>query len=533
MTRPETTDVVIIGGGLAGLAAADAARAAGARVLIVDRTTLGLATNTAMSNGVFAGPTAAYPAAAYLADTWSIGKELGQPWMARRIAADIGAGIDWLRRMGLELAEKKDHYFVVAEGSDPFPGARLARVVAGHVRGQDGIRVRTGTWVERVAVAGGRAVGVTGFDDRGAAVEVRAGAVILAAGGAGALYRRNDNQKSALGQGYLLALEAGLPLWDMEFIQYYPVVMAQDHLPAMMLNSPHPEGSRLVNAAGEDLAAKYGIQDVNDAIRNRRDWLSAVLFEEGQRGAVFMDYRAVAAPHWERHPLVLLKDRRFDFRSRPVAISPAAHYVMGGVRIDAAGATDLPGLWACGEVVWGLHGACRKGGNALAECLVFGRLAGTHAARQALGGDRGAWREAQAPASATPEGGKEATPPRDLRRRLQELAWRCAGVVREAHGLAEGLAEVQQLRPQIRLLPGSGPRERRARHDLLSMVRVLETILAASLARRESRGCFLRSDYPAQDDTRWRRNSRVTAVGATPHLTVDHVPAAGDPGGAP
>jgi succinate dehydrogenase/fumarate reductase flavoprotein subunit len=526
MTRPETTDVVIIGGGLAGLAAADAARAEGARVLIVDRTTLGLATNTALSNGVFAGPTAGYPAAAYLADTRSIGKDLGQPWMARRIAADMGAGIAWLRRMGLELAEKKDHYFVVADGHDPFPGARLARAVAGHVRGQDGIQVRTGAWIERIAVAEGRAVGVAGVDDRGAAVEVQAGAVILAAGGAGALYLRNDNQKSALGQGYLLALEAGLPLWDMEFIQYYPVVMAQAHLPAMMLNSPHPEGSRMVNAAGEDLAAKYGIQDLNDAIRNRRDWLSAVLFEEGKTGAVFMDYRAVAAPHWERHPLVLLKDRRFDFRSQPVAISPAAHYVMGGVRIDATGATDLPGLLACGEVVWGLHGACRKGGNALAECLVFGRLAGRHAARKALGGDRGAWPEAQDAAFVTPEGGTETTPPRDLRRQLQELAWRCAGVVREASGLAEGLAGIERLRPQLLRLPCTNPRERRARHDLLSITRVLEAILAASLARRESRGCFLRSDYPHQDDAAWRRNSRLAPMAETPQLVVDHVPAA-------
>lgn len=526
MTRPETTDVVIIGGGLAGLAAADAARAEGARVLIVDRTTLGLATNTALSNGVFAGPTASYPAAAYLADTREIGKDLGQPWMARRVADDIGAGIAWLRGLGLEVAEKKDHYFVVAGGGDAFPGARLARVVAGHVRGRQGIRVRPGAWIERVVAAEGRAVGVAGWDDRGAPFAVHAGSVVLAAGGAGALYLRNDNQKSALGQGYLLALEAGLPLWDMEFIQYYPVVMAQDHLPAMMLNSPHPEGSRVTTAAGEDLAVKYGIRDLNDAIRNRRDWLSAVLFEEAQAGPVYMDYRAVAAPHWEHHPLVLLKDRRFDFRSQPVAISPAAHYVMGGVRIDAAGATDLPGLFACGEVVWGLHGACRKGGNALAECLVFGRLAGRHAARQALGHPPGAW-----PATPTADTGQSAagtddTPARDLRRRMQELAWRHAGVVRDAEGLAQGMAALAELTPRIQCRPCPSPRDRRARHDLWSMARVLQVILAASLARRESRGCFLRRDYPAQDDAAWRQNSRATLVAGTPHLRVEHVPAA-------
>jgi succinate dehydrogenase/fumarate reductase flavoprotein subunit len=526
MTHVDSVDVAIIGGGLAGMAAADAACAAGARVLVVDRSTLGLATNTAMANGVFSGPTAAYPAETYLADTHRIGKGLGRGWMARRIAADIGEGIDWLRGLGIEVAEKKDHYFIVSGPDDPFPGAHLARQVAAHVRGLPKFAVRGGTCVERVATAGGRAVGLHGFDGQGRPFSVRAGAVVLAAGGAGALYLRNDNQKSALGQGYAMAFEAGLALWDMEFIQYYPVVMAQERLPAMMLNSPHPEGSRIINAAGEDLAVKYGIRDINDPIRNRRDWLSAVLFEEGKRGGVFMDYRAVADPHWERHPLVLLKNRRFDFRNRPVAISPAAHFVMGGVRIDKTGATDLPGLFACGEVVWGLHGACRKGGNALSECLVFGRLTGRHAARAALDGPRGDWR-GQAPAVGTGAGGASdaSLPPRELHRRIQDLAWRCAGVVREAAGLEAGLEDLVRLAPQIEALPCTSARDRRARLDLASMARVLQVILASSLVRRESRGCFLRSDHPGQDDANWLKSSRVSAPAEKAPLAVDHVPA--------
>lgn len=521
MPHIDSVDVVIVGGGLAGMAAADAACATGARVLVVDRSTLGLATNTAMSNGVFAGPTATYPVETYLADTRRIGKALGRGWMARRIAADIVAGIDWLRAAGIEVAEKKDHYFVVTGPDDPFPGACLARRLAAHVRGLPGVAVRGGTCVEQVLRDDGRAVGLRGFDDRGRPFAVRAGAVVLAAGGAGALYLRNDNQKSTLGQGYALALDAGLALYDMEFIQYYPVVMAQDGLPAMMLNSPHPEGSRIVNAAGEDLAAKYGIVDINDPIRNRRDWLSAVLFEEAKAGEVFMDYRAVADPHWDRHPLVLLKKRRFDFRNRPVAISPAAHYVMGGVRIDEKGATETPGLFACGEVVWGLHGACRKGGNALSECLVFGRLAGRHAAECAASvtgsGDPG---DATAPAGGDPAQIR----PRELRRRIQEMAWRCGGVVRDAEGLARGLGELEALIPQIRSLPRNTGPERRSALDLASMARTLEAILAASRQRLESRGCFLRGDHPDQDDAGWLKNSRVTAPAPDTPLTVDHLP---------
>ncbi len=505
MTTIESVDVIVVGGGLAGMVAADAACGQGARVLIVDRTTLGMGTNTALSNGVFAGPTADYDAATYLADTRRIGKELGCGWMAKRVAADLGEGIGWLRRIGIEMVEKKDHYFVATDLDDPFPGAHLARLVAAYVGQRPGASFRGGIQVQRLLVDEGRIVGIFGYDNKGKPFAIQAGAVVLATGGAAALYLRNDNQKSTLGQGYALALNAGLALWDMEFIQYYPIVMAQDRLPAMMLNSPHPEGSRIINAAGEDIAEKYGIEDLNEAIRNRRDWLSAVLFDEGRRGAVFMDYRAVAARHWDRHPLVLLKNPRFDFRNRPVAISPAAHYVMGGVRIDETGQTDVKGLFACGEVVWGLHGACRKGGNALSECLVFGRLAGRYAAWCAKAGYRRA-RPDMPPVMRNVSGEGDS---RALKKEIQALAWRCAGVVRNEDGLAEGLAEINQITRRIQNLPRDTVKDLRAAMDLDGMVRILECILAASRTRRESRGCFLRSDYPAQNDSQWLKNSSV------------------------
>jgi aspartate oxidase len=521
MTLKFETDVVIVGGGLAGMTAAQAARSQGARVTIVDRTGLGLATNTALSNGVFAGPTAQYDLERYVDDTLRIGRSLGRPWMVRQVATDLSGAIDRLRGLGLEMAEKKDYFFVVTGGGDEFPGARLARTLARRLSADDGIVRMGGTWVDRILTGADRAVGVHGFNRDGRAVAVHAGAVVLAAGGAGALYLRNDNQKSTLGQGYALAADAGLALWDMEFVQYYPVVMAQAHLPAMMLNSPHPEGSRILTADGRDLADAYGIENINDAIRNRRDWLSAVLFKECQKGPVCMDYRAVADPHWDRHPLVLLKKRRFDFRSQPVAISPAAHYMMGGVRIDAHGATDLAGLFACGEMAWGLHGACRKGGNALAECLVFGQLAGLNAAG-ALGAHvRPSGLPDEMP-SMSPSPAPDGPILRELRRNLQTVAWQHAGVVRTAAGLEAGLGALDGIMPRIRVLPARTPDRGRTRADLLSMATVLRAILAASYARLESRGCFIRSDYPEEDNARWLKNSCVDGAAGLERPVVSH-----------
>jgi succinate dehydrogenase/fumarate reductase flavoprotein subunit len=518
-------DVVIIGGGLAGMAAAAAASDQGAAVLLLDRTAPGMGTNTALSNGVFAGPTSGYSTDAYLSDTRRIGCGLGLSWMARRVAADIGPGIAWLRKAGLAVEEKKDHYFVSPRGRRGYPGAELAGRTADHIRSLPRIAVRTGTWAEQVVADGGRAVGVAARDGSDRPILLRAGAVVLAAGGAGAVYRRNDNQKSMLGQGYALALAAGLALFDMEFVQFYPIVLAHPHLPETMLNPPHPEGSRLVNAAGEDLAEKYSIEDLNDAIRNRRDWMSALLFEEERKGPVFMDYRGVAVRHWERHPLLLLKNKRFDFSETPVAVSPAAHYTMGGVRIDERGETEVKGLYACGEVVWGLHGACRKGGNALSECLVFGRIAGKNAARRALSGDRGRWRPP--PLFEKPVENPSTAPARELRRRIADLAWRFAGVVRSAEGLDRGLCDLQALAGQVRALPVASARNRRVRGDLAGMGLVLQAILAASRARRESRGCFLRKDHPRQDDENWLKNSRVSAAGGEGELVVGHEDAVG------
>ncbi|MFO8111418.1 MAG: FAD-dependent oxidoreductase [Desulfosalsimonadaceae bacterium] len=523
MNRIERTDVVIIGGGLAGMTAALAALSQGAQVCIVDRTALGFGTNSALSNGVFSGPTARYSVDAFLTDTHRIGKSIGQRWMAARVAEDIETRISWLRNIGLRITEMKDHYFVESGENNSFPGAHLSRHVASYVGQQSGIKVHQGTHIARIEVSNGKAVGVSGFDHRGRPIVIQAGAVVLASGGAGALYRRNDNQKSALGQGYALALEAGLALWDMEFVQYYPLVMAQDRLPSMMLNPPHPPGSRIVNAAGQDLCVKYDIADLNDTVRNRRDWFSAVLFKEAKHGEVLMDYRAVAPHFWEQHPLVGFKNRRFDFRLHPVAISPAAHFMMGGVRIDECGATDIKGLFACGEVCWGLHGACRKGGNALSECLVFGHLAGFYAALHGLDSCHNSWPVVSKDRYGESGGGKSNLSARDLRRSVQDVAWRCAGVVRAAEGLTGGLAELERLEPEIQYLSYAGPQDFRARCDLLSMVQVLTVILTASLARQESRGCFLREDYPEQDDAAWAKNSRVTVTAESSQPILDHM----------
>jgi aspartate oxidase len=364
----------------------------------------------------------------------------------------------------------------------------------------------SGFYVSEILQSGGKAYGVKGFGKDGRERSFTSSTVVLATGGCGAIYLRNDNHEGILGQGYFLAARAGLDLWDMEFVQFYPIVMVEPGLPSVMLYPPYPKEARLLNASGEDIPSKHALGDINEAIRKKRDTFSAMIFSEGEEGPVLMDYQQTPSALWDTYPLTLLKNMRFDFRSHPVRISPGAHFFMGGVRTDEEGQTALEGLFACGEVVWGMHGANRRGGNALTECIVWGMLAGQTAARRAL--------VAPAPHRVS-EGSDNSDFPkasgrmryRELRRRIKEIAWEYAGVMRSEDGLRIGLQELDKVDRLLRQAAPANASELRLRQDMMSASFVLRAILLASLARQESRGAFMREDFPQEDNANWRKNS--------------------------
>jgi succinate dehydrogenase/fumarate reductase flavoprotein subunit len=281
----------------------------------------------------------------------------------------------------------------------------------------------------------------------------------------------------------------------------------------------------LINECGENLAEKAGLGDLNRAIRTDRDRLSAFLYREGTEGTVAMDYTQVPDAAWHAYPLAMLSRMRFDFRHRPVPVSPGAHFCMGGVDIDRDAQTSLSGLYACGEVVGGMHGANRRGGNALTECVVFGHLAGKRAAKSAAQRvpHRGIATISAPPLSPSGTGKKRRY--RDWSRRLQTIAWRRAGVVRSRGQLKKGGGELEQWRKELEENPPATVTEARM-HDLLSGgALVLEAVLTASLEREESRGAFLREDFPCTDDVNWRRNSRIRLDRTSQQLLLEFVPA--------
>jgi succinate dehydrogenase / fumarate reductase flavoprotein subunit len=202
---------------------------------------------------------------------------------------------------------------------------------------------------------------------------------------------------------------------------------------------------------------------------------------------------------------------------------------MGGVRIDENCETGAAGLFACGEVVWGLHGANRRGGNALTECVVTGRIAGREAARRSssamlgsleLGLPHRPW--LALPTLATDE-------LRRLRTLIREVAWNCAGVARSEQGLARGLKSLPELEGRLQGGKPETSTEMTLRDDLVSAMFVLKAVLAASVPRRESRGSFQREDAPRQDDVNWRKNSRLTYDPSNGEVTVSYHSVEGRP----
>ncbi|MFC1798741.1 FAD-binding protein [Thermodesulfobacteriota bacterium] len=512
--------LIIIGAGLAGIVAACAAQQEGVEVVLVDRSGIGLGSNTAMSNGRFTGPTDAYSVDNYICDTLHLGKMINHRPTVEKTAHKALEAFRFFRSMGIEFQENVDHYFNKVKRLDVQRGASMARQLAGYVKTLKNIKTLSGFYVTEILQDGKQAVGIRGITKGGETVSIFSPSIILAAGGAGAIYLWNDNQKSAMGQGYYLAVQTGLSLWDMEFVQFYPVVIAEPRLPAMMIYPPYPKTVGLINATGKDLLKKYGVTDVNDAMRKRRDSLSQILYAEGLNETVYMDLRNVSSSDWNSTSLNMLKKMKFDFHKNPVQISPGAHFFMGGLRTNKFNQTDLKGLYACGEMCWGFHGANRLGGNALTECLVSGMVAGRHAADY-LRSRQPASFEIHTETKRISDASHGLSVYRSFKKQIHEIAWAHAGIIREETGLKHGLQKISELEDRLWSTTNETI-EKKRKNDLMGAVFVLKAILTASLARNESRGAFVRREYPLGDNIEWRKNSCLKYNSQAKEFSVSH-----------
>jgi fumarate reductase (CoM/CoB) subunit A len=514
-----TTDILVIGSGLAGLLSAIEADSAGLRVLIVGKFAIGMGTNTSLANGAFTASNSNFSIEDHLKSTLDSGKGLNHVRLVKTFVEKGPDAIKKLKDFGAPILEKGIGYITGRpEGSSQLPGVLLIKPLIERLR-KSSIKLLPGLVIFDLVVEESQIRGAFGFLKDGRPCLIQSRAVILSTGGAGAIYRRNDNQRSILGDGYALALRAGLPVLDLEFVQFYPFVLAEPQLSSFLLYPSYPKEVRLFDEKGENLLERFNVEgDLNQAVIVQRDRLSVALYHVSEHGDVFFDLTQVPQEKWERYPLNFLKKSKFPFHDRPFLVAPAVHFFMGGVEVDEDGRTSLPGLFAAGEVVWGIHGANRLGGNALTECAVFGAISGQSAVKYVREKEWG-----RQPSNLFSESFMKKwerkvrfyirkrrgpfDPPGNLLKNLKDLAWKYASPVREEESLKEGLDRLASIEKRIERVHAAAVKDLFRKRDIENVALLLKAILKGSLLRTESRGSFFRKDFRDQDDTNWLKNT--------------------------
>ncbi|KWX68578.1 L-aspartate oxidase [Mycobacterium sp. NAZ190054] len=496
-------DVVVIGTGVAGLAAALAAHRRGRRVVLLSKAGE-TATFYAQGGIAVVLPDNDDSVDAHVADTLAAGAGLCDPAAVRSIVADGHRAVSELVCAGARFDESVPGRWaltregghsrrrIIHSGGDA-TGAEVQRALDNAAATLD---IRRNHVALELVIDDGAVAGVSVLSADGPGV-VYAPSVILATGGLGHMYAATTNPDGSTGDGVALAMWAGLPVADLEFIQFHPTMLYTGRgggRRPLITEALRGEGAKLVDAQGCSVTA--GVHPMGDLAP--RDVVAAAIearLSETGDACVYLDARGVD-DFAARFPTVngACLQAGIDPTSRPIPVVPGAHYSCGGVVTDVYGRTDVAGLFAAGEVArTGMHGANRLASNSLLEGLVVGGRAGDEAARHAaaVGPSR-----IVDPAPAV----RLALP----RNELQQAMTRHASVVRSGDGLRELAGQ----------LAAATPRELRSRSDFedAALTTVAGAVAAAALARTESRGCHHRSDFPDSDPAQAARAVR----GATP-----------------
>jgi succinate dehydrogenase/fumarate reductase flavoprotein subunit len=530
------TDVLVVGAGAAGLMAARAAAAAGASVVIVDKSIIGRGGATIMAQmttAVALGAAEPDSPELHAQDTWEGTRDLGDRAIIDVIctrAPDVireveGYGANWARTAGGEYSQvfapghsrKRCVYVDVLRTGDA-----VSQALRSAVR-RDGNVVRlSNVMLTKLAKDGDRVTGALGFAiEQLEPVGIAAKTTIVATGGLTFLYARNSASANMTGDGFLLAAEAGATLRDMEMVQFFPIAHLYPPLvqldPIMWDPFRYKLGGRLLNGNGEEFLGESG--DASGAYTTPRDTATYKIFREVEagrgspHGGAYLDFRMIGADALKAGfgPVIdILARQGVDLTRDLVEVSPMAHFMLGGIAVDAAMQTGVDGLLACGEAIAGMHGANRLSGNAITEALVTGRIAGeTAAARNAIARTpieaalAEEWAQLQAlwhPRAVS----RDDAPIDALKARLQQTMWENAGPLRTGAQLERALADIRALATESAGL-ALAPIEAFAlnlqeRVELRIMLAVAESIVLPAIARRESRGAHVRLDFPDQDD---------------------------------
>jgi succinate dehydrogenase/fumarate reductase flavoprotein subunit len=508
MVPTTRTDILIIGSGAAGLRAAVEAYNKQSNIIIVSKAPAGMNNATIVSGGGFRAAIEGLTPEEHFTDSMEVGKNINEPRLLRIVSNEGGERCLELRDYGVDIRVHKGGINV---GKAPTPGLAITDPMVKYLKNL-GIEFQDNIIITKLLKIGDGLVGAIGFDVHNlTTVLFRAKAIILATGGAGALYKRTDCPLRTTGDGYSLGYHAGARLRDMEFVQFFPMALAEPGLPPHLIGGTITEEGKIMNVLGEDIPQKYGIT-ARPYVLKSRDMLSRAMMIEinqggGVDGSVLVDAKDVfsktSPAQIASEGLMKTLVEKLKAVEKPFKVAPISHFCMGGLVIDENGYTGVPGLYAAGEVVGGVHGANRHGGNALTEALVFGRRAGLaaskHAKKRQSSPDVEDIIKTESLQYTSLNERSEGYDAHILMDRLRETMWAKVGIIRDSVSLSDAFQEIIDIRNMAYKVSATDGREMLVALELFMALDSAEMIIRSAMERKESRGAHYRTDYPTEN----------------------------------
>lgn len=505
----QTAHVLVIGSGGAGVRAAIEAAGYG-ETLLVSKTLAGKGGCTTMAEGGYNAVLREQDSCEiHYEDTMKGGAYLNDPELVRILVEDAPKRIDDLLRWGAVF----DVTDCCEVAQRPFGGQRFPRTCyAGDRTGHEmmttlidrlnttDVRVENELTVISLLKDGSRVNGAVGLDLNGDMKILLADSVVLATGGGTKIFDISTNSSSGTGDGYAIGYRSGAELIDMEQVQFHPTgaVFPYDARGRLVTEAVRGEGGILTNTLGERFMERYDAERMELSTRDvvARAIATEILEGRGtQNGGVYLDVTHLPRAQIEdRLPVMLEQFLKFgvDIRDEPMEVAPTAHHIMGGLRISPLGETTVTGLYACGEVSGGVHGANRLGGNALAETQVYGRRAGEAAGKakeRKRIADPGQIEDLQKWLAGFMTG---EVYPSSVIRSLRSAMWEGAGIFRNAPDLEKTLGIISHLRTFRMKAATMANLAECCIADNMLMTAAL--VVKGALLRKESRGAHVRHD---------------------------------------
>jgi L-aspartate oxidase len=518
-------DYAVVGSGIAGVRAAIELSQAGS-VLVLAKSYLSESATAYAQGGIAVALSDEDEIGLHEQDTINAGDGLCNPESVALLVEEgpkyITQLIEWgteFDRAGTKLAftrEAAHSRSRVLHAHGDSTGREISRALLARAHTIPHLHLRPHAFTTSLIIEKGRAVGLHFIDENdGSLHELRAGSILLATGGLGQLYRETTNPAVATGDGMAIAYEAGATLSDMEFVQFHPTALAVKSAPRFLLSEAlRGEGGILRNINLERFMKRY--HEAQELAS--RDVLARAITSEMHRTNskhVYLDMTSKSKELLEkRFPRIYTTCASYglDLASDLAPVSPAAHFVMGGVKTDLWGHTTIPGLYAAGETgATGVHGSNRLASNSLLEGLVFGARAGIAMIKDAPGSMKNPAHLPGSPAPKTwnsheksPEKPKPNAAAADILEKLREVMWTQVGILRGGKDLKLAIESLGAMH-----IPRA-EKDGRFEHELRNLHTLGLLVARSALAREESRGSHYRSDFPYRDDDKYQRHSGVS-----------------------